>query len=181
VETIGLSKGGREPRSLFTGRGARSADSAVLPRPAAETTNKGKTRMSKYTLITTLFTCALCALGTLPGHAQDLDSLRPVVVKTVPESGIKDVAPGTFEIRVTFSKEMMDGSWSWSTAWENSTPDSIGKPKYDTDHKTCVMKVKLEPGKTYGFWLNSDRFKNFKDKQGRPSVPYLLAFKTKEQ
>jgi hypothetical protein len=42
-----------------------------------------------------------------------------------------------------------------------------------------VMKVRLEPNKTYGYWLNSQQFKNFKDSQGRAAVPYLLAFQTK--
>ena len=106
-------------------------------------------------------------------------SIPPVVVKTVPEAGSKDVSPGEFEIKVTFSKEMRDRSWSWSTAWENSTPEDLGKPRYEADHKTCVLKVKLEPNKTYGFWLNSEKFTGFRDKQGRPAVPYLLVFQTK--
>jgi hypothetical protein len=41
------------------------------------------------------------------------------------------------------------------------------------------MKVNLEPGKTYGFWLNSENHHNFKDQQGRSAVPYLLVFSTK--
>ena len=112
-------------------------------------------------------------------QAQSIDSMPPVVVKTVPEAGIQDVAPGVTEIRVTFSKPMQDGSWSWSTAWQGSAPEVIGKPRYESDGKTCVLKVKLEPGTTYGYWLNSEKFKNFKDRQGRPAVPYLLAFKTR--
>ena len=117
--------------------------------------------------------------ASTPVRSQTVDSMPPVVVKTVPESGAKEVSPGEFEIKVTFSKEMSDGSWSWSTAWQDSTPKSIGKPKYEADRKTCVMKVKLEPGKTYAYWLNSSNFKNFKDKEGRSAVPYLLIFKTK--
>jgi len=27
-------------------------------------------------------------------------------------------------------------------------------------------------------WLNSEKFDNFKDADGRPAVPYLLVFKT---
>jgi len=111
-------------------------------------------------------------------HAQDIDSMPAVVVKTVPESGLKNVPPGETEIKVTFSKEMADGSWSWSTAWQGSTPETVGKPKYDADGKTCVLKVKLEPNKAYGYWLNSEKFRNFKDRQGRASVPYLLVFET---
>ena len=76
---------------------------------------------------------------------------------------------------------MMDGSWTWSTAWQDSTPEFVGNPAYDTDGKTCVVKVKLEPNKTYGFWLNSQNFHNFKDSQGHAAVPYLLVFQTKGQ
>ena len=103
----------------------------------------------------------------------------PVVVETFPVSGARNVPPGETEIRVRFSKDMADGSWSWSTAWENSTPQSIGSPHYLADGRTCVMKVRLEPGKTYAWWLNSEKFKNFTDKAGLPAVPYLLVFQTK--
>jgi len=112
-------------------------------------------------------------------EGRDIESMPPVVVKTVPESGAKQVAPGMVEIKVTFSKEMADSSWSWSTAWPGSTPEGVGKPKYEADRKTCVLKVKLEPNKTYAYWLNSETFKNFKDQQDHPAVPYLLVFQTK--
>ncbi len=134
--------------------------------------------MKTKALITTLALGALCQFTPQLSSAQDIDSFAPVVVKTVPEAGSKDVAPGEFEIKITFSKPMRDGSWSWSTAWENSTPDFIGDPKYSADHKTCIVKVKLDPNKTYGFWLNSQNFHNFKDAQGHPAVPYLLTFHT---
>ena len=103
----------------------------------------------------------------------------PVVVETFPVSGARGVVPGEAEIRVRFSKPMTDDSWSWSTAWENSTPESVGAPHYLDDQRTCVMKVRLEPGRTYAWWLNSDKFKNFADQAGQPAVPYLLIFQTK--
>jgi len=103
----------------------------------------------------------------------------PVVVETFPVSGAHDVEPGETEIRVRFSKEMADGSWSWSSAWENSTPDFIGQPHYETDGRTCAVKVKLEPGRTYAWWLNSEKFLNFRDSENRPAIPYLLIFQTK--
>ena len=105
-------------------------------------------------------------------------ALPPVVVKTVPEAGSMQVPPGEFEIKVTFSKEMTDHSWSWCTVWDNSTPEGTGAPNYDDERKTCSLKVKLEPGKTYGYWLNSGKFQNFRDQQGHSAVPYLLAFST---
>jgi hypothetical protein len=137
--------------------------------------------MNVKTLVSTIsivaLTCGiLCAqTATTP----TVESVAPVVVKTVPEAGSKDVAAGAVEIKVTFSKEMADGSWSWASAWKDSTPEVIGKPRYEADQKTCVLKVKLEPGKTYGYWINSQSFKNFKDRQGRSAVPYMLVFQTK--
>ena len=115
-----------------------------------------------------------------PNTTQTLAEQPPVIVETWPISGARDVHPGETEIRVRFSKKMADGSWSWSTAWENSAPDIIGQPHYESIGRTCVAKVKLEPGRTYAWWLNSDKFKNFTDPAGRPAVPYLLIFQTKQ-
>jgi RNA polymerase sigma-70 factor (ECF subfamily) len=135
--------------------------------------------MKTKTLLTTLVIGAICQFAPQLCRAQDIDSMAPVVVKTVPEAGTKDVAPGIVEIKITFSKEMMDGSWSWSSAWKDSSPEGVGKPHYEADHKTCVLKVKLEPNQTYGYWINSQNFHNFKDAQGHPAVPYMLVFQTK--
>jgi hypothetical protein len=126
-----------------------------------------------------LIVAGFCQLFTVAVYAQDIDSIAPVVVKTVPEAGSKDVSPGDVEIRVTFSKPMTDQSWSWSSAWKDSAPESIGKPHYETDQKTCVLKVKLDPDKTYGYWINSEKFHGFQDQQHHPAIPYLLVFKTK--
>jgi hypothetical protein len=118
-----------------------------------------------------------------PDNDTDDDSVLlkqpPVVVETHPASGERDVPAGETEIRVRFSKPMTENSWSWSTAWENSAPVFIGQPHYEADGRTCVVKVKLEAGRSYGFWLNSDRFLNFKDAENRPAIPYLLIFQTK--
>ncbi|MDR3460594.1 MAG: DUF4019 domain-containing protein [Verrucomicrobiae bacterium] len=108
-------------------------------------------------------------------------SVPPVVIKTVPEAGSMNVAPGEGEIKVTFSKEMSDQSWSWCSVWDDSTPEGIGAPRYDAGHTTCAMKVELEPGTTYGYWLNTEKFRNFRDAGGNPAVPYLLVFTTTGQ
>ncbi len=109
-----------------------------------------------------------------------LESVPPVVVKTVPEAGTSDADPKLTEIKVTFSKDMQHGSWSWSTLSKESFPKVEGKPKYLADKRTCVLPVTLEPGKTYAIWVNSEKFGNFKDTEGRSAVPYLLVFKTKK-
>jgi len=129
----------------------------------------------------TVIVALTCWFLTGSVRAQELDSFAPVVVKTVPEAGSSDVSPGVMEIRVTFSKPMLDGSWSWVTAWKNSAPESVGDPRFEADRKTCVLKVKLEPNKTYCYWLNNQDFHGFKDPIGLAAVPYILAFHTKEK
>jgi murein DD-endopeptidase MepM/ murein hydrolase activator NlpD len=109
---------------------------------------------------------------------QALVEQPPVVVETIPASGAQNVPAGEIEIRVRFSKAMSDGSWSWCSTWEDSMPQALGRPRFLDDGRTCVLKIRLEPGRTYGFWLNSDSDKNFKDREGRPAVPYLLTFQT---
>ena len=128
-----------------------------------------------------LIVAGFCQLFPAVIRAQDIDidAIAPVVVQTVPEAGSKDVSPGVFEIRVKFSKPMADQSWSWSSAWKDSVPDSIGKPQYDADQRTCILKVNLEPNKTYGYWINSQKFHGFRDQRGNPALPYLFVFKTK--
>ncbi|MCW5552912.1 MAG: HEAT repeat domain-containing protein [Verrucomicrobiae bacterium] len=107
-----------------------------------------------------------------------LESAPPVVVKTVPVAGATDVDPGLTELRVTFSKAMQDGSWSWSTWGEENFPETTGAPRYLGDARTCVLPVKLQPNKFYATWLNSDKFQNFTDTNGQAAVPYLLTFFT---
>ncbi|MEM1442371.1 MAG: Ig-like domain-containing protein [Verrucomicrobiota bacterium] len=120
----------------------------------------------------------LFSLSLTSAFCEELEDLPPVVVKTVPQSGSEEVEAGKTVIEVTFSKEMTDQSWSWATAWEGSHPEMIGKPEYSEDGRTCSLDVKLEAGKTYGFWLNSKKFGNFKDTKGKSAVPYLLVFRT---
>jgi hypothetical protein len=123
-----------------------------------------------------------CGLIGAAARADDvtLETVPPVVVKTVPEAGAGEVDPKLTEIKVTFSKDMQDASWSWVTLSKDSYPKMDGKPKYLADKRTCVLPVKLEPGKTYAIWVNSEKFGNFKDTDGRSAVPYLLVFKTKK-
>ena len=134
-------------------------------------------------MIRMLSTMVLASLLGGNALAQDVSvaTMPPVVVSTVPESGSKDVPASTTEIRVTFSKDMADGSWSWSQVSDATFPKINGKPRYLADKRTCVLPVKLEPGRTYVSWLNSQKFTDFKDTDGRSAVPYLLIFQTRRK
>ena len=81
-------------------------------------------------------------------------------MKTVPESGASGVDPALTELRVTFSKEMEDGSWSWVKLGDGSFPETTDQPRYLDDKRTCVLPVRLEPGKAYAMWINVDSFAN---------------------
>ncbi len=111
--------------------------------------------------------------GSINASGESVDTLPPVIVRTEPASGARNVDPGQTEIKVTFSKAMLDNSWSWCDAWANSSPTKNGEPAYDSNQKTCVLNVTLEPGKTYAYWLNVDG-QPTEDQPGE----YILAKKT---
>lgn len=140
----------------------------------------------RHTLAIAMATVSMVAL-TIPRSAAraadeiSVANMPPVVVSTWPRSGNTQVDPSTTEIRVTFSKEMTDGNWSWTQISDESFPERNGEIRYLEDKRTCVMPVKLKPGRTYVTWLNSARFGNFKDTAGRSAVPYLLVFETADK
>jgi hypothetical protein len=103
-----------------------------------------------------------------------------MVIQTIPEAGARNIDPALTELRVTFSKPMREGSWSW-TAWgEENFPEKTGQPKYLEDGCTCVLPVRLQPRHVYAVWLNSEQHHDFKDRAGQSAVPYLLIFETSE-
>jgi RNA polymerase sigma-70 factor (ECF subfamily) len=116
----------------------------------------------------------------MPAEGEPLP-VPPVVLSTIPESGAADVDPQLTELQVTFSSPMLDQNWSWSTLSPESFPEVNGPIHYQPDGRTCILPVKLQPGKTYATWLNSPSYHNFQDRQGGPSVPYLLIFETRKQ
>ena len=143
------------------------------------------TRTRSYLVASLALALAAVAWAASPATAPSdevtitVKTAPPVVVSTTPQAGAVDVDSVTSEIKVTFSKPMTDKSWSWSTWGEENFPKMTGDPRYEPDGLTCVLPVALESGKTYAIWLNSNKFTNFKDTDGRPAVPYLLVFETK--
>jgi RNA polymerase sigma-70 factor (ECF subfamily) len=91
------------------------------------------------------------------------------------------VDPSLREVRVTFSKDMMTHEmWSFVYASPAPFPKIAGKIRYLDDNRTCVLPVSLEPGKTYGMWINSGEHDSFRDTYQHPAIPYLLVFKTRD-
>ena len=107
------------------------------------------------------------------------DSQPPRVVGTVPQNGTQDVDPALTKISVTFNEQMRDQSWSWAYEDKSKFPTMTGQPYYTDDNTKNVLPVKLEPHKEYVIWINTSKFKNFKDKSGNPSLPFRFTFKTR--
>jgi len=107
------------------------------------------------------------------------DNKAPNVVETFPVSGSIDVDPSIPEIKVTFDEPMKDGNWSWAYTNKNRFPEMTGQPYYKPGHTINILPVKLEPSKEYEIWINSEKFKNFKDQAGNSATPFRLVFTTK--
>ena len=88
----------------------------------------------------------------------------------------------------------------WPAGWHAKTPRRELRPKFAFDRSISragagslrisgngdrlafgcwTTRVPLEPGKTYGIWINSQEHTAFRDAYQHPAVPYLLVFKTR--
>jgi len=75
---------------------------------------------------------------------------------------------------------MRDGGWSWVKVNDPTFPTLTGNPRFLPDNQTCVLPVKLGPGKTYAVWVNLGSATNFQNAQGQAALPYLLIFETRK-
>ena len=75
---------------------------------------------------------------------------------------------------------MTDHMWAICQISADTFPESAGPIHYLDDRRTCVMPVKLQPGKTYVLWFNRAQFDSFRDTNHNPSLPYMLIFKTRK-
>ena len=120
---------------------------------------------------------------TTEGASEDLkNQIRiPKLVSVTPENGAKDVDPSVSELRVTFDIPMGKGC-SWTGGGPRFPEVPQGEmPKWSDDGKTCVLPVKLKPGKDYYLGLNSVSHKNFQSKWGVPLEPIVYQFSTKSE
>ena len=135
--------------------------------------------MFRFSLAAVLVLIAL-QTGAMAG-SPSVEGFSPVVVRTFPTSGDQGVDPSIREIRVTFSKDMLTHEmWSFVHAAPAPFPEIAGTIHYLDDNRTCVLPVSLEPGKTYGMWINSQKHNSFRDTYQHPAVPYLLVFETRD-
>ncbi len=104
-------------------------------------------------------------------------SSSPRIIALEPPNGATGVDPATNLLRATFDRPM-EASWSWVTEG-NNFPTATGKAYFESDARTAAMPVRLEPGKTYVLWLNSEQYQLFRDRAGNPAPPLRWVFSTR--
>ena len=104
------------------------------------------------------------------------EAVPPVVVQTFPASGAAEVDPALSEIRVTFSQTMQQAP---AVVFDAPAALQTGPPRLLADRRTCVLPVKLQPGRFHALWLNGEKTQVFQGVNGLHAVPYLLSFETK--
>ncbi|MFG0250145.1 MAG: tetratricopeptide repeat protein, partial [Phycisphaeraceae bacterium JB051] len=113
-------------------------------------------------------------------EAQTVGNLdQPTILATSPIALDNHVDPAIKELTVTFSHPMVDKSWSW-TGGGDTFPTTQGEILYDDQRTTCIMPVKLEPGKVYWVGINSPSHKNFKSVNGHAAHRYVILFATRD-
>lgn len=105
----------------------------------------------------------------------------PKIVRMEPENGAVDVDPGLKEIRIVFDRKMKTDSFAlmYAPGEEDQFPEETGKVGYDSDERTLIIPVRLKPGWTYKFGLNSRQAIGFIDRNGAPLYPIKITFKTR--
>jgi hypothetical protein len=121
-----------------------------------------------------------CGVGddVAAGFAPD----APVVIETIPRDGELDVDADLEHITATFSEAMDRDGWSWVTEVGRSAPSITGLPFY-IDETTTVLPVRLEPGTTYGIWVNSpddEELRKFTNNAGVSARAHRIRFTTRK-
>ena len=115
---------------------------------------------------------------TTTGKPEGPVEKAPKIVTLEPKNGAKDVDPEkVIELKVTFDCDMDTRGYSWCGGG-STYPKTTGKPKW-IDKRTCILPVKLEPGKMYRLGVNSQKFRNFRSFEGLSVEPVIYTFQTK--
>ncbi len=109
------------------------------------------------------------------------DAEKPTVMTSCPETYSNDVDPALGELAVTFDQDMIQHGWAWvMIAGSENFPEGNGSARY-IDARTCVLPVKLRPGKSYLVSINSDRHQAFRNVDQIPARQYALVFATADE
>ncbi len=137
---------------------------ALIPDPARRHT-PGRVVCSFVLLV---FACVAAATA----HAAP-----PEVMSISVNDGDLAVDPGLTEIRIAFDQDMTIGGHS-VTGGGPLFPELTGPPRWP-DPRTCVIDVRLAPGRLYTFGLNAGAYTGFRSAAGEILPGRTLTFATR--
>jgi hypothetical protein len=117
----------------------------------------------------------------LAGSLDERLARLPRITKLVPANGAAEVSPEVTEIRVEFDRPMDPagvGLFGGQGGLFGKKGDPAFKGRFSPDGKTFIQPVKVEPGKTYRFSVNSVWQDGFKSADGLPLDPVRVTFTT---
>ena len=148
-------------------------------RPDRDSPRPARGRKATALLLSALAVLGFLLLGILlvPGERP---ARPPRVLSLTPANGSTNVDPALTEIRVVFDQPMLDRSWSM-TGGGDHFPEGVGAARYDAARTTWLAPVKLRPNWDYGFGLNSESFRNFRNAKGLALEPIWVTFHTRPE
>mgnify|MGYP002382325540 CR=1 FL=1 len=114
----------------------------------------------------------------MEAEAAKREATAPKLVTMSPANGAVDVEPSTATLVLQFDRPMKRTGWSLVGSKEN-VPEVVGTPAWDTAGKILTATIRLVPGRTYRFSLNSERFTGFQAADGTPLAPVDVVFSVK--
>jgi len=114
---------------------------------------------------------------TLVPKLKAQDAKKPKVISMTPPNGAVDVDPGLRALVIRFDRPMTVGSFSIVGGGPNF-PEITRQAAYDSAGRVLTVPVKLKPNQQYELWLNSDRFTNFRSRDGVVLDPIHVTFRT---
>jgi hypothetical protein len=101
---------------------------------------------------------------------------RPAILAMQPPNGAREVDPNLDRLVITFDREMAPRSWAIVGP---GAPEIVGELAYDEGHTTLTVPVRLEPGRSYTFFLNTPAHAGFASKVGAPLYPVRVDLETR--
>ena len=133
---------------------------------------------SMFAILTAIPAALLLGALDVPAQAPHAATDRPHVVSTIPAHGTT-IAPGPFELVVTFDRPML-AQWSfWSPDVVNNEHISCvgsGPPRQSEDRKSFTMNCNAKPGAQHTIAFGHEDKGFFKDEDWTDALPFVLSF-----
>ncbi|UUL84022.1 Ig-like domain-containing protein [Sphingomonas qomolangmaensis] len=104
----------------------------------------------------------------------------PRVVETTPRDGAVAVRPGDLLVRVVFDRPVRHGSYSITDVSATTPLEVTAPPRLSRDGRVFELRVRVAPGRRYGFSVNNPRYQNFRGLDGSSVAPHRVVFVTRQ-